>query len=498
MNPRPKRSLPFVHALGVCALAWRLTTSLAVAQDIIAVDPQHAKVEYEDSQIRVIRVTLPPGETSPMHSHPAHFATVIQGSLLRSANSAGEVTEMNAPSGASRYLDAVRHEVTNIGQTTLIEVITELKYTSGAREAANVESAPEAKATAIRDSEKPTLGSTGASAPATSNSRQPEAAHAQAAAAESKLSQAIPASSPAPNTPVPDALSPNTAKSVAGNSISESARQQSPDTVRHVTVNGVELAFVEAGQGAAILLMHDSMRDYREWQSLMPQLAQHFHVIAYSRRDHYPNAEHSGDYSYEQHAKDLIELIRRLKIGPAYLVGDRAGAAIALLAAQQAPETVKAVVAFEPPLELLLPSEKVFGTKGARAEIFRMVHKSIAKKNTEDGLRTYFDWVRGNGSWAELPSEQRDEFRANADAVQAETANFSSPPLTCESLHGVKAPTLLVDSPGASPNSLEITRKAAACLPAADKASLPIGARFSALPADTSLTDALIAFFAKN
>jgi predicted metal-dependent enzyme (double-stranded beta helix superfamily) len=42
----------------------------ALAQDPIIVDSAHYKVEFENEQVRVVRITYGPGEKSVMHEHP--------------------------------------------------------------------------------------------------------------------------------------------------------------------------------------------------------------------------------------------------------------------------------------------------------------------------------------------------------------------------------------------------------------------------------------------
>ena len=68
-----------------------LTTAIcAIAQDPVKVDSKHYRVEYEDSEIRVLRITFGPREKSVMHEHP------IGGCVIRVTD---ENTKHTAPDG---------------------------------------------------------------------------------------------------------------------------------------------------------------------------------------------------------------------------------------------------------------------------------------------------------------------------------------------------------------------------------------------------------------
>ena len=47
------------------------------AQDPVKVDPKHYKVEAENKQVRVLRITYGPGEKSVMHGHPASVGVFL-------------------------------------------------------------------------------------------------------------------------------------------------------------------------------------------------------------------------------------------------------------------------------------------------------------------------------------------------------------------------------------------------------------------------------------
>ena len=57
--------------------AWVTTAMSAQAQDAVTADPKHYKVEFENEQVRVLRISYGPGEKSVMHQHPANVAVFL-------------------------------------------------------------------------------------------------------------------------------------------------------------------------------------------------------------------------------------------------------------------------------------------------------------------------------------------------------------------------------------------------------------------------------------
>ncbi|MFQ5845458.1 MAG: hypothetical protein ACE5JG_10785, partial [Planctomycetota bacterium] len=50
-------------------VALCLAVSTAMAQDPVTVDPKHYKLEFENDQVRVLRISYGPHEKSVMHEH---------------------------------------------------------------------------------------------------------------------------------------------------------------------------------------------------------------------------------------------------------------------------------------------------------------------------------------------------------------------------------------------------------------------------------------------
>ena len=55
-----------------------LIASSVMAQDPVKVDPKHYKVEFENAQVRVLRIHYGPGEKSVTHAHPNSVAVFLK------------------------------------------------------------------------------------------------------------------------------------------------------------------------------------------------------------------------------------------------------------------------------------------------------------------------------------------------------------------------------------------------------------------------------------
>lgn len=93
-----------------------------------------------------------------------------------------------------------------------------------------------------------------------------------------------------------------------------------------------------SGEGPPVVLLHAGVADRRSWQHVAPALAPH-DVWAYDRRG-YGEAPPSADAG--THLDDLLAVLGAT--GPAWLVGNSMGGALAIDAAVTAPEKVLGLV----------------------------------------------------------------------------------------------------------------------------------------------------------
>src|SRR5262245_48595971 len=76
-----------------------------------------------------------------------------------------------------------------------------------------------------------------------------------------------------------------------------------PAPPMRAVVNGVELAYIERGQGEPVILIHGGSGDYRAWERQLSEFSASYRVIAYSQRYHYPNQNASVAKNYSPYVE---------------------------------------------------------------------------------------------------------------------------------------------------------------------------------------------------
>ncbi len=104
-----------------------LAASPAMAQDPVKVDPKHNKVEFENNQVRVLRLHLGPKESTPMHSHPANVIVSITDVHVKVTLADGKTEERTRKAGSAVYRAAEKHAIENLSDKDYESVIVELK-----------------------------------------------------------------------------------------------------------------------------------------------------------------------------------------------------------------------------------------------------------------------------------------------------------------------------------------------------------------------------------
>jgi pimeloyl-ACP methyl ester carboxylesterase len=136
------------------------------------------------------------------------------------------------------------------------------------------------------------------------------------------------------------------------------AEEELMDAIRQETIeaNGLRFAYLEAGAGPLVLLLHGFPDNARTWESQLHALAgAGYRAVAPFLRGYAPTEIPTDGYGVPLHGEDAIALLRALGDGPARVVGHDWGAAATFVAAHNAPELVEraTVVAASHPATLL-------------------------------------------------------------------------------------------------------------------------------------------------
>jgi quercetin dioxygenase-like cupin family protein len=111
----------------VSALFIMSLSSAVMAQDPVKVDPKHYTVEFENSQVRVLRIKVGPHEKSVMHRHPnavAIFMTDVNGKFTFPN---GTSQDINSKAGETRWTPATTHLPENTSDQPFEVILIELK-----------------------------------------------------------------------------------------------------------------------------------------------------------------------------------------------------------------------------------------------------------------------------------------------------------------------------------------------------------------------------------
>ena len=96
-------------------------------QDPVTVNANTTVMKLDNPRVRVLDVTLKPGEKEKTHSHPAYVVYVLEGGKIRNHAADGTTAEVEFKTGDVFYREPLTHWAENIGNTTLRVALVELK-----------------------------------------------------------------------------------------------------------------------------------------------------------------------------------------------------------------------------------------------------------------------------------------------------------------------------------------------------------------------------------
>lgn len=173
---------------------------------------------------------------------------------------------------------------------------------------------------------------------------------------------------------------------------SPGARAQPPQTAvsaRTAEVDGINVHYLTAGQGPAVLLIHGYTQTSRMWRPVIPSLAERFTVVA-------PDLPGIGDSDVPPNGLDMTtaavrlhDLVRSLGINKVSVVGHDIGLMVAYAYAAQFPTGVEKLVVMDAFLPGVAGWESAYNSPSLWH--FRF-HGSTPEALVRGRERTYFDY----------------------------------------------------------------------------------------------------------
>jgi pimeloyl-ACP methyl ester carboxylesterase len=233
----------------------------------------------------------------------------------------------------------------------------------------------------------------------------------------------------------------------------------------HLTSEGCDLYYEEAGSGVPILLIPPAGTTASTWGPVTDDLARMGRVITYDRRG-YARSVSEPVRSVSRHTFDAAAMLEHLHAVPAVVVGTSAGATIAVDLALHRPDLVRAVIAHEAAWRASrhLPNRSQLASL---AKIGWLALRGRHNDAAEMLLRAAYSYRDGGTAWDAFPEEWRRVARENGRAALMDFRNSVGNYPTPIDLQTINVPVVCSYGARSPRNIADLTRSLASVIPTA-------------------------------
>ncbi len=212
----------------------------------------------------------------------------------------------------------------------------------------------------------------------------------------------------------------------------------------------------EVGEGPFVALVHGAMDRSGGMLRVRRILQQSCRVMRYDRRGYARSLAAGPPVSFDQQVDDLARLLGG---SPAVLAGHSFGGLICLALAEQRPDLVRSVLAFEAP-KMWAPWWPG-GTPGGRAVAFVGDGGDGADGRAEDAAEWFLRRMIGDELWDRLPASMRAERRAEGPTLVAELRSVRPPAPVPFEASAITVPVLAAFGTETRPHHMRATQELA-------------------------------------
>ena len=265
-------------------------------------------------------------------------------------------------------------------------------------------------------------------------------------------------------------------------------------------VNGVRLAYEIHGTGEIPLVMvHGSWLSRRNWDWVVPHLADSFRVLTYDRRGHGESERPSGQGSVREDVADLAALIEHLDLSPAWVVGQSFGGSITLRLASERPDLLRGITAHEPPLFSLVADDPAVGPMlEGFAQLSAAVTERIASGDHAGAAEQFIEEGLGEGLWAEFQPEVRQMMTEHAPTYLDEANDPDQLVFELDWISGFTRPALLTKGDKSPPVFPPVITRLAEAMPSAEVRKFTGAGHPVHLEQPEDYAEAITAFIRRN
>lgn len=120
-----------------------------------------------------------------------------------------------------------------------------------------------------------------------------------------------------------------------------------PKTAHYAKLDGARLRYTDEGSGPPVVLIHGYASSLETWDFLVPELVKTHRVISLDLKGFGWSDRPEGDYSPAAEANLVLELMNKLKVDRAAVVGHSWGSSVTLSLALTAPERVTRIALYD-------------------------------------------------------------------------------------------------------------------------------------------------------